>query len=388
MADLILSSQIDNDNKFYTPGPDSKILNDFQPKPVNVSPQSGWRKRKIQPIGTPATAGGDSLIFQLPPTGFLGDCFLEIGLAATGGGNWAANVGLAYPNRVRMLHSGQELVNYEYSAVSQVKFSRMRQEAVNRVYTASGGAAAGTARRVYAPLWLPGSSLGHRDDEFTTPFPMFLSGEAIQLEIDTRTVANILASGGSGGSISSVKLVYFEWIVSDLEKQRIKSQSNEWKLFIEDYVTLNQTSVATATLTTIDLTGFKNSLKSVALAMVSVANADTNHNYVLNSNYDSVELLADGQRLYFSEYTNENIIEELCVNKGKTGTDSVLGKCQEIAFSKYVDMDQYSGSLHSNICKKLEISLTHTVGANAYIKPVACRNAYIVVKEGSFKRIL
>jgi hypothetical protein len=386
MADLILSSQTENDSKFLMPTSAKDVLNPFQPKDLKIAPASGYRKRKIQPIGTPATAGGDTLIFQIPPTGMLTDCFLEIGIAVTGGGNWSANVGLNYPSRVRLLHGGQELHNYEYSAVTQVKLGRMPIEQSARVYTAAGGAAAATARRVYAPLWLPGSSFGHKEGDVPTPLPLFMSTESLQLEVDTRTVANILASGGSGGSITSVKLVYFEWIVQDEEKQRVKGQP--WKAYVEDYVTLSQTSVATATLTTIDLSGLKNSLKSIGLPCVSVANADTNHNYVLNSNFDSSELLADGQRLYFSEYASETILEELIVNKSKTGADAVLGKAQEIAFNKFFSQDIYSGSFHSNICKKLEFAFTHSVGANIYIKPVAVRNAYIVFSENSFKRIL
>lgn len=111
---------------------------------------------------------------------------------------------------------------------------------------------------------------------------------------------------------------------------------------------------------------------------------------MLNSNWDSCELRVDGVRLYFTEYANEGIIDELVVNKGKNGPEgsSVLGKAQEIPFSKYIDMDQYSGSLQSNVFKKLEIDITHSVGANIYIKPVAERNAKIVIKEGSFRRIL
>lgn len=388
MADLILSSQVDNDQKFWTPSSDSKVLNDFQPKPVNISPQSGFRKRKISPLGSPSSSGGDTAIFSIPPTGFLGDAYLEFVMAATSSGNYAANFGLSLPNRVRLLHGGQEIVNYEYSSVTQLCFSRIKGEEVARYYTGAGGAASGTARTVYAPLALPGGSWFHRKNEFTTPLPLFLTSEALSLEVDLRTVATVIASGASGGSITSVKLVYYEWIVSDLEKQRIKAQADSWKYFISDFTTLSQTSIATATLTTVDLTGFKNSIKSIGLPMVSVANQDTNHNFVLNSNFNSCELRCDGVRLYFTEYVNEGILDEMTVAKGKTGTDSVLGKAQEIPFAKYLDMDQYSGALHSNVFKKLEIDITHTVGANAYLKPVAERNAQLIVQNGAFRRIL
>lgn len=388
MADLILSSQLDYDSKFWTPSEGSQILNDFQPKPVNISPQDGWRKRKIAPVGTVTSSGGATATFQIPPTGFLGDCYLEFVMAATSGGNYAANFGLALPQQIRFTHGGQDIVNHEYSAVLQVIFSRLNAEKVARFYNAAGGAASGTARTVYAPLVLPGSSWFHKENTFPCPLPMFLTTESLQLDVDLRTVANVLASGGSGGSITSVKLVYYEYIVSDLEKKRIQAQADSWKLFVADFSTISQTSVATATTTTIDLSGLKNSLKSIGLPMVSVANQDTNHNYVLNSNFNSCELRADGTSLYKTEYVNEGIMDEMISGKGKMGSDSVLGKAQEITFAKYLHMDQYSGSLHSNVFKKLEIDITHTVGANAYIKPVAERNAYIVVKDGAFRRIL
>lgn len=41
MADLILTSQVQYDEKFWTPKPGSQVLNDFQPKAPNISPQSG-----------------------------------------------------------------------------------------------------------------------------------------------------------------------------------------------------------------------------------------------------------------------------------------------------------------------------------------------------------
>ena len=386
MGDIIIQSQQDFDAKYLTPTNAKEIVDFFSPKDLKIAAPSGFKKRKIQPIGSPSSSGGDTLVFQVANSGMLSDAFLEIGIAATSGGNYAANVGLGYPSRVRLLHSGQELCNYEYSAVTQVKLGRMPVEQSARIYTAAGGAAAATAKRVYCPLWLPGGSIGHSRGDQTTPLPLFMSSEALQLEIDVRTVANLLASGGSGSSITSVKLVYYELNVSDEEKQRIKSQP--WKMYYEDMVTLSQTSIATSTLTTLDISGFKNSIKSLAFPCVTVANQDTNHTYVLNTNYDSAELLADGIRLWYSEYANETIFEELLLNRSKTGSDAVLGKCQEISFNKIFSQDVYSGALNTSPIKKLEFAVTQSQGANIYVKPTAVRNCFIVYQDNGFKRIL
>lgn len=383
MTDVVLRAQFDYDKKF-TEFAKNGTVDHFMPnKPMSAIP-GFWRKRKVAPVGS--AAAGSINTYQIPASGLLGDVFIEIILGATSGGNYAAYVGIQLMQQIRILHGSNELHNYEYSAVANLQHARMKDEVVNRILTAAGGSASGSARTVYAPIYGLACSWVHPDNEFPAPFPLNLSKESLTIEVTLRSIANVLASGGSGGSLTNAKLVYYEYIVPDAERLRISKDLNNIKFYLPDWQTLSKSTVATATLTTIDLSGIQGSIRSLGLPLVSVANQDTNHNYILNSPIDSMELKIDGTSIYVTEYVNESIIEETIAIKRRTGSNSTNGKCQEISFCRIHDFEQYSGSLNSQAFNKLELDVTHSVGANSYFKPVAELQVLMQFKDGLFIR--
>lgn len=389
MADIVLQAQHQYSAKFQETGIQAgKILDDLDPSNNYAAQYGFWRKRYCSATGSSSDAGDTK--FVIPSQGLLLDIGIEVSLGATSGGNYSPNMATQYISNVKVEHGSNELHNYAYAPVYEYISSKWSNERKTRTQLASGGSASGSAVVGYTPLFAFFTSWRHPANDIPSPLPLVCcKGDVFVVTLTNRGVANILASGGSGGSLTSLRLVYWELVVdsSAIDVISKKMQSGKWKYFSMDWQTPSSSTVATATLTTLDLSGLQGDLKALAISVKLASDESTNHNYYINKAWTAGELKADDQSLYKFSTSNERIFDDLVFNKSKWGADSTNGVCDTIEFDRRSDDHSYSGSFPTSASKKLTLDVTHALGANANVYPCGVFNRYYIYRNGLFERI-
>jgi hypothetical protein len=392
MTDVVVAAQSEYAQKFYMPAvKNGQLMHDFLPEVQQASELGFWRKVYLNPNGT-ASAGAVNT-FQIPSRGTLiSDMYLEISLGATSGGNYSTLMAWNIVQNILISHGGNTLAQYDYMPFIEYLCTVWNNEIKSQFQTIAGGAASGSATVVYAPVgayWTNWKHVGH-EGEFQTPLPLLASSTPIQVDVQLRSIANILAAGGSGGSLSSMRLIYYEFVIPSGKQQEIISivkNSPEYRFFGYDWQTISQSTIATGTLTTIDLSAFQGDLKEIIYPLKLASDIDTAHNYFINKVYTNASLKVDGTEIYLFNQTNEMKIDQLIFNQAGVGTDSTNGLAPVVNFSKRRDSFVWDGSLNSNAYKKFTIDLTHALGANAYVFPLATFYRYLIFRNGLFERV-
>lgn len=389
MTDIVLKSQLQSDQLFYLPSVKAgNILDDFLPETVHMSSQPGaWRKVTLTPAGS-ATAN-QANIFYIPAHGaLLSDMYGVITLGAPSGGTYASFPAALMPTNIKIDYSGEELHNYMYRQAFQHALTCWPIERTARILAAAGGATPGAVTGAF-PIFAFWTSWQHESNDFPKPLPICATQTNLVITINLDSVANILASGGSGGSLSSLNLVYYEFIASSDEIEMINKAvlMNDFKLFGLDFQTLPGTSISSATATDIDLTALQGSIKEVCYPLVLNSDISTSHDY-LDTNLPTVlNLQLDGVQIYYANTQNEIIMDQQIFNSSKVGVAATVGTSGCINFSRRKDTHIYDGGLNSQVFKRLTLNLTHALGAAATCFISAKMYRYYVYRNGRFIRI-
>lgn len=394
MTDILLSGQQIYDQKFYLPSVlKGNVIDDFKPQVPVASIPGVWRKCRVGPIGSSGANSINTYQVQARNT-LIGDMFLEVSLAATGGGNYCTFPCISLPTNVRISHGSNELHNYLYRPTMNKLFGDLPNELKTRYQQIGGGSGSGSAVIGYAPLPTFWTSFRHSANDFPTPLPLGASSTNLQIEVTLDSIANILASGGSGGSLTSATLVYWEFIPDGKEANNVFENvktPKAWQRFGYDYQTVSATTVATGTSspTTIDLSGLQGSIKELDYYGVTSTNNDTNHSYFTQQALVYADLQVDSISIYSSVQgtSNELILDQLIFNSAKVGSDSTYGECYQLNFGRRHDSHAWDGSLNSSIFKKLSLLVEQSSGGNVYANVVATMTRYYVFENGLFSRI-
>lgn len=388
MTDIVLKSQLKSDDIFYLPSfKDGMVMDDFLPSVPKASQPGFWRKVKLTPTGSPAA--GASNIFFVPPHGtLLSDMYLISSWGAPGGGTYSSFIGAQCIERVVIDFNGETLHDYAYRPVFQHMVTSWNIERVERFLAAAGGATP-SAITAAAPIFSFWGSYKHEKNDFIHPLPFSTSNTSMRVEITIDAVADLLAAGGSGGSLSALNLVYYEFIASTSELARIEKvvRNENWRVLGIDYQTLNATTVATATATDIDLTGLQGSIKEICYPVVLASDITTAHNYLITGLSTVLSLLIDGVEIYDVDSSNEGIIDQQIFNAAKVGNAANINTARCINFSRRKDSHNYDGALNSESFKRLTLNLTHALGANAQVFISAAMYRWYVYRGGRFIRV-
>ncbi len=392
MTDIILSGQQQYSQKFFLPSVNKgKIVEDFFPEIPPASTPGFWRKMRLGPVGSVAAGGMGT--YQIPSHGMIGDLIAEVSLGATGGGNYAPFPAAALITNVRIAHGGNELHNYPYRPFWQFLQSLSPNELKTRFQNAAGASGAGAAVIGYAPIGAFWTSFKHEKNDFPVPLPIMASSQYLQVEITLDTIANILASGGSGGSLTTMNLLYWEFIVDGSKAAAIINsvQGKDWNRYGYDWQVVPATTVATGTsaVTAVNLSGLQGDIKEIVYYGVTSTNNDTNHSYFACQNLVYVDLTVDGTSIYQSITggANELIMDQLIFNQSKVGADATYGLPYCLNFSRRRDAHSWDGALNSNIYKQLLLNVEQSSGGNVYVNVIATMNRYYIFSNGLFQRV-
>lgn len=393
MTDIVLSGQQIYSQKFFLPSVKlGKTTDDFLPEIPFSSIPGTWRKNRLTCSGSAVTGGINS--YQLPARGSLvGDTLLETSLGATGGGNYAPFPAAAIITNVRISHGSNELHNYLFRGYWQFLQSIVPNEMKSRFQAAAGASGAGAAVVGYAPIGTFWSSFKHEKNDFPVPLPLNASSTYMLFEITLDTIANILASGGSGGSLVSSTLIWWEFIVDGVEAGKIATlvQGPEWNRYGYDWQTVANTTVATGASapTPLDLSGLQGDIKELIISPVTSTNWDTNHSYFTTANIVYADLQVDGVTIYNAVQgtPNEFIADSLIFNQAKVGADATYGLPPVINFSRRRDAHSWDGSLNSSIFKKFNLNIEQSTGGNVYVSVIATMIRYYIFKDNLFLRV-
>lgn len=383
----ILAGQQNYSYKFYQPLIQirGKALNDMFPTIPEAKIRGDWRLREVAFSGA---AAGTLNRCKIPASGgLIGDTWLEIVLGATSGGNYTKNMGTQIVSIVEIKHGGEELHNYYYRDAFEYMSTCWLNERKTEMQLISGGAAAGSAVTTEVPVFAFWCSWQHDRNEFPPPLPLLNAKADLDVEVTLRAIADILASGGSGGSLTSMTLRYVEFYVGDADRTNIENALGGWNRYAYDIQKGPATAtVATATSTDIDCSSVKGDIKELLIHTKLVSDVDTNHDHYINKNLTNLELKLDGETKYKFDSSNNRRMHNQLFNTSKVGRDSTNGCADCINFSRAKDAHTWCGAVNSSSYNKLTLSVTHALGANAYVTIVPVRNVLYQFQQGFFKR--
>lgn len=392
MAEIELAGQLQYSSRFYQPAAKiGNVADDFFAESPKASLPGVVIKRRVGVVGSAAVNTINQ--FQIPARNLVGDVWLEISLGATGSGNYCDIPCAALITNVKVSHSSNVLHNYNYRPIYSALQSLQYSEVKDLYATIGGGTGSGAAVVGYAPIPCGWTSFRHDRNDFPPPLPLGASDAYLSFEITLDTIANILASGATGGSLVNATLIYYEIIPTPDEMARIKKlvQSGQWNMLCYDFQTNGANStVATGTSspTAIDITGMQGDIVSLFLPAVTSTNWDTNHNYFRMSNsIVYIDLWIDSTPIYQSVQgtNNELLLDVLSYNGQKVGRNSTYSECQMICFARRPDSDSvWCASLNTQIFKKFTLNVEQSSGGNLYINPTIFRNVYFTFSQGLF----
>lgn len=388
MTDIVLKSQLKSDDIFYLPSfKDGMVMDDFLPNIPHASQPGFWRKVRISPTGT-ATAGGENTFFVPPHGTLLSDMYAILQFAAPSAGTYSSYIANQAIERVVIDFNGETLHDYNYRPVFQHHVSLWPVERTAQILSAGGGVTP-SAVTACTPIFTFWGSWKHDKNDFVHPLPFSVSNTSMRVAITLDAVADLLAAGASGGSLSALTLVYYEFIASTSELARIEKvvRNEEWRVLGIDYQTLSPTTVATATATDIDLTGLQGSIKEICYPVVLATDISTAHNYLITNISTAISLLLDGIEIYDVDSSNEGIMDSQIFNQGKVGNATAINTARCINFSRRKDSHNYDGGLNSESFKRFTLNITHTLGANASVFISAAMYRWYVYRGGRFVRV-
>lgn len=397
MADILINSSLTYDRKFFLPSVQADNVDDpFVSTIPCAEPASMWRKNRIQPISPASSSGGCTVTFQIPNNVILGDIILETQLGSSSGSGYAGVPCSQIFTNVKIINSGNELMNFPYRQVHEYITSTMPNELRSLWQTLEGGTSSSTSAvtgyAICPTFW--GSFKHSQNDWNANTLPLLASNSYLQIELQVDSIANILASGGSGGSITAINMIYYSWITTQEENQRIIKtvKDGQWNYFGLDYQPFPQVTVAsTSSATTqVNLSGLQGSCVELSYYSCSATDIDTNHEYTKKQNsLIYVDLQVDGNSIYSSVTggTNERQLENVIWNASKWGSQTTYGLCSQINFTRRKDAHCYNGGLNSNCFKTLNLFVEQTSGSNQYVFVTAILQRYYIFDGNSFVRV-
>lgn len=383
MADRIKNSQQRHtQDRFVNSGARRDVL--FPDQHQTISDPLGAEWKFVGPNNTPVLS--EQVVFDIPKTGYIGEMAIEFNLAAPSAGNYTDYVGICMIDRLTLLsQSGNELHDYDYVSVLQSIMATLPDECRRTIREAAGSTGFGGPGRVICPVPYFGSKLAHRGQP-QAPLPSHMLQGKMRLEVNLKTLANILDAGASGGGLTSMRLWYLHYNASDEQRQRHFNNRSGYKYKSVDWQT-NINNAHTGAATNYDISGFHGSLNSLYIMNKSQANKDTANDYYVLSTITDMRVLADGDQLYDVDSANSQLLLGYLHNRQYD--DNTFGDGVSVNFG-YADPSnknsEYVGSLHLNDVNQLEIDSLVGV-ASSYIDIVGSFDVeYTINSSGDIRR--
>jgi hypothetical protein len=355
MADRIKNSQQRHTlNRFINSGDRKDVL--FPKQHASIPAALGAEWKFIGPNSV-ATLGSQT-VFDLPKTGYIQELFLEFNFNAPAAGNYTTYPALSCVDRISLLaQSGNELHDYDYVTVMQTIFANMNVGPKNTILQASGGTSFNSGRCVApVPTWF--SQLGYANNDLNPnePLPAHLLNGKMRLEVNLKSLADVLDAGASGGSLASMRLWYLHYQVDDNLRNEHFQKRGSYNAKAVDWQTNINNAVTASTSTNFDISGFHGSLHTVYVMNKSTANKTTANDYYLLSDINDSRLLADGDQLYDTDSNNTQLLQGLFSDG--IFADTTFGEPLVINFGYANSSNKakhYVGSLHLNDVNQFEL---------------------------------
>jgi len=345
--------------------------------------------KKLELSNEGTLAPDTEVTYKLPTSGYLHHIALKQVLTATATANYSDYPAFNYIKKVKLEVDGNTLQDYHYEQVIMYYLMKLNdEEARDKVLTMAGGSGTTTtsATTVVAPIPLffdpivaPGVG----------PLNLAKFQKPPELKITYRATSETLENTATGGGLTSSRMLLY---MTDTTQSR-KRKHNEKDYFYKsvDFVTNNRNTVATATETDIDISGFAGMVQRVIVQCRAVATAvGTNNDAYTLSEIDTLKVDLDGHVEHVFRTAQEGEQDFINYNHGK-GFSSTLGYPYIIPHVNFAERDYataHIGGIHSSKVNKHLLKVQHSVGADAYVDVLGLRNAMFVYKNGTMERLL
>lgn len=340
----------------------------FLPQPMSGSAAPiAWDRMELSSNQTAAM--GQTIVFDLPTAGMIGEMYLETTLAApTSSGNYTQYVGLCIPERIEILNGSKVLHDYDYVTAMRMCMSELPDNQVATILRAAGGTGlnAGTVCSPIPTFW---SRLLHHGNRSRPLLAAKLNGK-LQVRVTMRAAADILDASASATDFTSAQLVYFEMSTDDSTFESMVNEPYVYKSVDIETNILNV--VATATATDIDLSGERHDVVSLTAFLTLVSNYTTAHDYLVNLAPTAVKLTLDGRSVcdYSGalqiDFDSAFVLGEKNMHAGLDSVQPFRANWALAAEGAEGGNQHQIGSLPLQAVNKTVLTITHAAGANAY----------------------
>lgn len=355
-------------------------------------PGAIWSTRRTVPAqGTLSL--GQANTFQLPLTGYLQNLFLKVTFAQTGTASMSDYPGAALIDRVRLLSSGQTLVEYNYADVFQFYLNHLDRDSSDDILKSAGDTGANnptTSGQVTAvvPIFTP---FDYLLTESVQALNLGKIQEALTLELTFRSDSNLGKSGATGIAIQSGNLIVNTFSTTS-EMDRILRPIKGGKEM--DYVyntiefqTKSKQTLNTGVETDIDISSFNGNVKKLFVTLNDNADVTTNNEYFVLKEVSSLKYRVDGVESITFESKEEARLRHVYVSKGKHS--NVLGEGYQVDFGfPYMDKEiDFSGGISNSVYNKLELEVQQDEVAVGALNILAIKNVQYVHRNGALIRV-
>lgn len=328
------------------------------------------------------------------PSSYIREIMLQVSIPVPAAGNYAPYPGIMICEQVELLSGSEKLTEFSYPELVHMNYLKLLPtKASNFLLTQAGGVALATAAVVSCVIPLPFSRFSDVSEDKPPLNTNFLQ-QKLRLRIKMRPKADM---GESGWTVPATDIVYariyvLEAKMSQSARLQHINEAKEYTYKGYDFQQGRSPAVATATSTVVDLSNLIGDMKSIHIVDKLVTNVTTDHKYLqAEDDITQMTLNIDGRR-YLDVLDNENVTSMYSFltgsHIGETATVTVQGQ-KTIRFDILsTPSDMHAGTLNSNVFNKLEVQITHTSGADAYIEYMCERHVIWVFAAGFFRRHL
>lgn len=245
---------------------------------------------------------GNKIYFTVknqPAGTYMGSPWLQFDVNDPSIGNYNKDGALGFISHVRMLHGKNVLLDYDYDAPMNLILRTMDNDRAAQYFNAATSGqspvAAGGVFCVPLPTFYSNLiNMSPATVPMAEPLPLDVPGE-IKFEITLRPAADVVASGGTAGTLNSVEFVY-PLYVDAAPKASGPDYFYKSIAWIQD---TGSVAMTTATSTTNNMVNFGANVRRLLIAPRTQTNLNTNNSY-----FDVEDLTALQIRINTKEYIN------------------------------------------------------------------------------------
>lgn len=323
------------------------------------------------------TTSNPKCIIKLPRNGKLLHVAIRVDYGTTTTADYRDHLGVGMLQQIELKSSSKKLMEITDPRAALIYYlSKFEVDARANMLAAMGGTNIGStsaAGSIMIPMPFFFDSLVFPG---VAPLNCDQLGSDMEIHLTFKQNTSILKATGTGGSVTAVRAICY-MLESEMVIKNVRHHSGHFDSVIQE------TTVATATETELDVKGISGNTKRLML-ITSLSSDFLVDFYKMTSAHTSIEDDLNNSREDTFLVKNESIVDYLYYNKGR-GFNASYGHPIVIPYTIYEKgyATNHVGGTHGAQVNQHILKYTHGAGANCLVSVMAVVSAdYVYIKDG------